>query len=332
MIEKIKGAKISCTWEPLFVGRAEKTCLNFVGDDGVDLVLCNVNRFMSTSESDQYILVHHEYAGLSGFEVNNGESSDYRISNQLSYFLEDQIVKKLVVKPAPPEPTDPFDPASCQGAPLTVTEVLKYFTPGETKSAPIGSPRIFSRKRRCQQMTGCKPWESGASLFAFANNDLWRGVFSYGSGEFGLDPFTFEIDADRQIRLNFDNNVHPVTASFPANDRYCGGGACWKLTGPMGFDFNCGNIGQPRITCQPVSIGFLQAYSNGYSRRMSESLHWWRTGNGNNWNHPSVLGPMIALTGNATKSCVRLTVGNRDFVEIDLWDEYEMVMLTRFGR
>jgi hypothetical protein len=53
---------------------------------------------MATNDSDQYVLVHHEYAGLSGFEVNNGPDSTYLISNQISEFLVDEVVKKLAIK------------------------------------------------------------------------------------------------------------------------------------------------------------------------------------------------------------------------------------------
>lgn len=83
MIRKIAVAKISCTDTKLFVGSAEKTCKNFFEADGTASILCNENRFMSTPTSEQYTLVHHEYAGLAGFEVNRGEDSNYQISNQI---------------------------------------------------------------------------------------------------------------------------------------------------------------------------------------------------------------------------------------------------------
>jgi len=83
MLDKMQSAKISCVAEKLLVGRAEKTCKNFVEKDGSLNIQCNKDRFMATSGSDQYILVHHEYAGLAGFEVNTGEDSNYEISNQI---------------------------------------------------------------------------------------------------------------------------------------------------------------------------------------------------------------------------------------------------------
>ncbi len=65
---------------------------------GQPRIECNYKRFNEASESDQYVLVHHEYAGLSGFETNKTDDSDYKISNQLTGFLESQVIKKLSVK------------------------------------------------------------------------------------------------------------------------------------------------------------------------------------------------------------------------------------------
>ena len=57
-------------------------------------------------ESKQYELIHHEFAGLANFERPQGDDSDYAISNQLSGFLVDEIVKKLAVKPQIVPPVD----------------------------------------------------------------------------------------------------------------------------------------------------------------------------------------------------------------------------------
>lgn len=93
----ISTAKVSCTNKVLLVGKAEKTCKNFI-EKGSPRILCNSSRFSEMTLDDQYILVHHEYAGLSGYEVNNGEESIYPISNQISSYLEEKIVKKLAIK------------------------------------------------------------------------------------------------------------------------------------------------------------------------------------------------------------------------------------------
>jgi hypothetical protein len=98
MQQQMGRAKITCTTEPLLIGRAEKTCRNNVREDGTPYLECNVLRFMASSESDQYKLIHHEFAGLAGLENNIGEASNYQISNQITGYLENEVVKKLAVR------------------------------------------------------------------------------------------------------------------------------------------------------------------------------------------------------------------------------------------
>ncbi len=106
MLNAISQAQVSCTDEALTIGGAEKTCKNFV-DRGSPRIICNVNRYLNTDESSRYTLVHHEYAGLAGFEVNNGEDSNYSVSNQISGFLVDEVVKKLAVVAPSAQPVVP---------------------------------------------------------------------------------------------------------------------------------------------------------------------------------------------------------------------------------
>ncbi len=101
MLEFLSGASkagISCTTDKVVVNGAEKTCKNYVSNTGQPVILCNLERFLNiTDESNQYVTIHHEYAGLSGFEVNSGMESDYRLSRQISAHLKEATVKKLVV-------------------------------------------------------------------------------------------------------------------------------------------------------------------------------------------------------------------------------------------
>jgi hypothetical protein len=99
MLSKILNARVSCTTGTIVVGGAEKTCKNWMDGKGVSQILCNYDRFMKTADSDQYVLIHHEYAGLAGFEPSNGSDSEYEISNQISGYLVDEVVKKLAVNP-----------------------------------------------------------------------------------------------------------------------------------------------------------------------------------------------------------------------------------------
>jgi len=110
------NAIINCSDEKIFIGSAEKTCKNFEDENGYNSIQCNFERFNKTTMDDQYKLVHHEYAGISGFEVNNDEESDYRISNQIMAFLDYHVVKKLsILKPISIPDSTSISPASTGG-------------------------------------------------------------------------------------------------------------------------------------------------------------------------------------------------------------------------
>jgi hypothetical protein len=90
---------IGFTTEKVFVQRIEKTCKGYFGQTtSAPHIVCNISRFKDTSDSDQYVLIHHEYAGLVNLERNDGASSDYSISTQLSEFLAEQKVLRLAIK------------------------------------------------------------------------------------------------------------------------------------------------------------------------------------------------------------------------------------------
>lgn len=131
MLQQLNQAQVSCTSENVFIGSVEKTCINFIDTNGISRIKCNLKRFSETSDADQYILVHHEYAGLAGFEVNQDESSDYKISTQLSAYIEFEMVTKLAVKPN-------------QHAPFTADKV--EYNP-ITKSYVVVNPKYFVNAR-----------------------------------------------------------------------------------------------------------------------------------------------------------------------------------------
>lgn len=84
--------KVSVNGEP-------KTCRGFISViDFKPHILCNISRFASTSDSDQYKLIHHEFAGLAKIENNDGAASDYFVSSQITDYLRIQTVLKLAVK------------------------------------------------------------------------------------------------------------------------------------------------------------------------------------------------------------------------------------------
>ncbi len=80
------------------VDRRPKTCRGFAtARDGRLHILCNIERFKASTEDEQYELIHHEFAGLAGLERNQGASSDYEISKQVSGRLETVTVRRLPV-------------------------------------------------------------------------------------------------------------------------------------------------------------------------------------------------------------------------------------------
>jgi hypothetical protein len=84
---------------------AKKTCENQADASGENRISCDSAKFNETLErsiDDTYRLIHHEFAGLAGFEVNQNEESDYRISDQISGFLRFEVVKRLPVQAAAP--------------------------------------------------------------------------------------------------------------------------------------------------------------------------------------------------------------------------------------
>ena len=102
MIEVLQSKKviISFTSEKVIYANLDKTCKSFIKVEPTERmhILCNISRFENTSESDQYKLIHHEYAGLMRIEKNDGAASDYNLSSQITDYLAYETILKLSVK------------------------------------------------------------------------------------------------------------------------------------------------------------------------------------------------------------------------------------------
>lgn len=98
MLKMIGAAKISCSDEPLLLGRSEKTCLNSLDGTKNARIVCRSDRFLKLGQDEQYRLAHHEYAGLAGFEANESDESRYDLSDQIGGYLDSLTVKRLTVK------------------------------------------------------------------------------------------------------------------------------------------------------------------------------------------------------------------------------------------
>lgn len=98
-ILQAKKVVVEFTVNEVKVKETSKTCRGFISNnDSKPHILCNISRFQNTSESEQYKLIHHEYAGLVNVENNDGAASDYVVSSQITEFLTKQTVLKLAVK------------------------------------------------------------------------------------------------------------------------------------------------------------------------------------------------------------------------------------------
>jgi hypothetical protein len=105
MLEKLEAAKISCVGPmdkgyPVQINGTPKVC-RFDLTTTESNITCDFLKFNATSESSQYVLIHHEYAGLAKLESPSGDDSKYFLSNQITSYLTSQVVKKLAVKPKP---------------------------------------------------------------------------------------------------------------------------------------------------------------------------------------------------------------------------------------
>ena len=102
MQQAFAAANIRCVSKgdkgyPVEVYGSPKTC-RFDGNSSGALITCDEAKFEKLNETKQYELIHHEYAGIANIEIPNRDDSDYTVSNQISAYLEDTVVKRLAVK------------------------------------------------------------------------------------------------------------------------------------------------------------------------------------------------------------------------------------------
>jgi hypothetical protein len=97
-----KNTQVTFLETPVIVSGVEKTCANFLLHDMTQQtqyqIQCNLKRFIANTDDENYSLVHHEYAGLAGIEVNQNSNSEYFISKQISEFLTNQSQLRLNTK------------------------------------------------------------------------------------------------------------------------------------------------------------------------------------------------------------------------------------------
>jgi len=169
MKDYIKSASFSCVDEQLYIGDVEKTCKNFIHKSGEPRFVCNTHRFMEkTSHSDQYTLVHHEYASLAVLEKNEAHRSNYEISAQLSGFTTDKIVKMLEIFPVAKPPVY-ISKGNMVRAILTVQSPVRLGAPG------IGVSTIFTFT--AYGVTGVRLGDNVGTMTYVSDADLVQSVW-----------------------------------------------------------------------------------------------------------------------------------------------------------
>ena len=102
MLEVLEPNKVTVEFtdqrpSPVNINGHEKTCISFYLIQK-SKILCDIEKFRLLNESEEYRLIHHEFAGLANIENNIENISDYRISNQITSFLKVEQVLRLGVK------------------------------------------------------------------------------------------------------------------------------------------------------------------------------------------------------------------------------------------
>ena len=94
MLTQIERAKVKCVGQgdagyPVEVSGTPKVC-RFDKKNDLSQITCDFNKFQKMTASDQYVLIHHEYAGLAEVEQPDDDSSNYEISNQIEVYFGNQ--------------------------------------------------------------------------------------------------------------------------------------------------------------------------------------------------------------------------------------------------
>jgi hypothetical protein len=109
MLKEIqKAPRVSCVGPgdqgyPVLVNGYPKECKSEVSPQGATRIICDREKFYSglkdpENDPNQYRIVYHEFATLAGLEVPNQDDSNYFFSDQITGFLENHYVARLVLR------------------------------------------------------------------------------------------------------------------------------------------------------------------------------------------------------------------------------------------
>ena len=224
MLAQLAQATFSCVSETIGVGEFEKTCRNQASTTDYPTITCNVYRFTKlTSDAEQYRLIHHEFAGLAGLEVGNGGDSDYSISDQVTGYLQSQIVTRLGIKSYPIIlPSAHLEWATTQGNTLSLDYSLIDSNPVmtfiKTLNFKLSGPRLSSTTPIYLELIS--PSGSPHLPDGFAVNLVWKSDHFEGSTlhpliwdyQTGYQPSKVETQPGFPVRRSLGLSSFPETS------------------------------------------------------------------------------------------------------------------------
>jgi hypothetical protein len=108
---------------------------------------------------------------------------------------------------------DAFDPASCSGAPL---DFVSKFAPGASE-AVLSAYQIVLRKRQCNSVTGCSPWQATTEH---------SGPSGHGQATLAVNPMRFVLVGDESSsaygtpHINLGTECALGAGTLACNDYY----------------------------------------------------------------------------------------------------------------
>jgi hypothetical protein len=226
---------IVCKKNPkdVVVGTSEKICAS--SSPQKPKIACYREGFMHLSEDNQYFMVHHEFAFLSGFEDQMGARSDYPLSDQITGYLQEETVKKLAVKPVGNGSIAVMPVNLSQQQSIANNYNNTYFYPAYT-SKQIGSLGPVVEK------SGVVDEANGFTFVDLAADvDPAKGVGQENPGivYFNVTASNEKFDRSVAIGIYTSNNELIPIASY--NQTMCGNGDGGNCILPMAHGGTFGN-------------------------------------------------------------------------------------------
>lgn len=125
--------------EPVPYGKTCWSTQDGVGKNHVKCYFPIFDQVYRSSIDQTYQLIHHEFAGLARLEKNVGSDSDWSISNQISGYLAEEMVRRLPVSPV----SSSHDDSEGAKPKLSQMEVGQKITLSRDIPVPAGTEYFF---------------------------------------------------------------------------------------------------------------------------------------------------------------------------------------------